>query len=195
MNLERVCVYAGSSTGTDAGYSLAAAELARALVARGHGIVYGGGRVGLMGVVADTAIELGGEVIGVIPETLVAQEVAHRNLTELRVVGSMHERKALMSQLSDAFVALPGGIGTVDELVEAMTWTQLGLHRKPCALLNVSGYYDKLVAFLDHAVTEQFLTPEDRRLLLVVDRPEALINALGEFTLPPAARRFDRESA
>lgn len=195
MKLERVCVYAGSSTGTDAGYSLAAAELARSLVARGHGIVYGGGRVGLMGVVADTAIELGGEVIGVIPETLVAQEVAHRNLTELRVVGSMHERKALMSQLSDAFVALPGGIGTVDELVEAMTWTQLGLHRKPCALLNVSGYYDKLVAFLDHAVTEQFLTPEDRRLLLVVDRPEALINALGEFTLPPAARRFDRESA
>jgi uncharacterized protein (TIGR00730 family) len=195
VKLERVCVYAGSSTGTDAGYSLAAAELARALVARGHGIVYGGGRVGLMGVVADTAIELGGEVIGVIPEKLVAQEVAHRNLTELRVVGSMHERKALMSQLSDAFVALPGGIGTVDELVEAMTWTQLGLHRKPCALLNVGGYYDKLVAFLDHAVTEQFLTPEDRRLLLVVDQPEALINALGEFTLPRAARRFDRESA
>jgi uncharacterized protein (TIGR00730 family) len=174
----RVCVYAGSESGSRPEYAAAAVALTRALVARGQGIVYGGGRVGLMGVVADTTLDAGGEIIGVIPRHLEEREVAHSRLTELRVVGSMHERKALMASLADAFIALPGGIGTLEELIEMITWARLGLHEKPCGLLNVHGYYDPLIAFLDGAVTEGFLPARHRGLLRVETDPAALIDAL-----------------
>lgn len=147
-SFKRLCVYAGSNVGADNRYETATMELARALVRRGVGIVYGGSNVGLMGVLADAALGHGGEVVGVIPKALLEKEIAHRTLTELHVVESMHERKALMAELSDAFVALPGGIGTVEELIEVYTWTQLGLQRKACGLLNVNGYFDHLAAFL-----------------------------------------------
>jgi len=193
--LERVCVYAGSSPGARPRYREAAEELARVLVERGIGVVYGGGRVGLMGVLADAALAAGGEVVGVIPRSLVAKEVGHAGLTELRVVDSMHERKASMAALASAFVALPGGIGTLEELVEVYTWTQLGLHDKPCALLDAGGYYRHLVAFLDHAVAERFLRQEHRDLLVVADRPADLIERLERFEPPRLEKWIDRGSA
>jgi uncharacterized protein (TIGR00730 family) len=189
------CVYAGSNLGADAQYRSATQKLGRALVERGIGVVYGGGNVGLMGVLADTVLEQSGEVIGVIPRSLVAKEVAHKGLMDLRVVDSMHERKATMAELSDAFVALPGGIGTVEELTEAYTWTQLGLHRKPCALLNVNGYYDRLVGFLDHAVDERFLRREHRDLMVVADQPADLLARLERFEPPRLVKWLDREGA
>src|SRR3712207_1163783 len=158
--MNRVCVYCGSSPGARPEYRAAARDLGTHLAQSGIGVVYGGGKVGLMGAVADAARDAGGEVIGVIPRALWEREVGHRGLDDLRVVASMHERKALMADLSDAFVALPGGVGTLEELVEAMTWTQLGIHDKPCGLLDAGGYYRHLVAFLDHAVEERFLRPE-----------------------------------
>jgi hypothetical protein len=190
--LNRVCVYAGSSPGADPAYRAATEALARTLVERDIGIVYGGGDVGLMGVLADTALAQGGEVVGVIPRSLVEKEVAHGGLTELRVVGSMHERKATMAALSSAFVALPGGIGTLEELVEVYTWTQLGLHDKPCALLNAGGYFDHLIAFLDHAVAERFLRPEHRDLLVVADEPAELVDRLERFEAPGLEKWIDR---
>ena len=156
---------------------------------RGLGLVTGGGRVGLMGVVADAAMAAGGEVIRVIPEALAAKEVAHAGLTELRVVGSMHERKALMAALSDAFVALPGGYGTLEEFFEVLTWAQLGLHPKPCAVLNVAGYYDPLLALLDHAVAERFVKPIHRSLVLVEVEPERLLDRLRDYR-PPAVEKW-----
>jgi hypothetical protein len=164
--LRRVCVYAGSRPGADSAYAEAAAELARLLAAEGVGVVYGGGRVGLMGTLADAALAAGADVVGVIPEALVERELAHPGV-DLRVVGSMHERKALMAELADAFVALPGGMGTLEEVVEMATWAQLGIHRKPVGALNVAGYYDGLAAFLDSAVERGFLRPEHRGLLVV----------------------------
>jgi uncharacterized protein (TIGR00730 family) len=190
--LNRVCVYAGSSPGADPAYRAATEALARTLVERDIGIVYGGGDVGLMGVLADTALAQGGEVVGVIPRSLVEKEVAHGGLTELRVVGSMHERKATMAALSSAFVALPGGIGTLEELVEVYTWTQLGLHDKPCALLNAGGYFDHLIAVLDHAVAERFLRPEHRDLLVVADEPAELVDRLERFEAPGLEKWIDR---
>jgi uncharacterized protein (TIGR00730 family) len=151
------------------------ADLARCLVGEGIGIVYGGGNVGLMGVLADAALAEGGEVVGVIPRMLVDKEIAHRGLTELRVVGSMHERKALMADLSDAFIAAPGGYGTLDEFCEILTWTQLGLQRKPIGMLNVDGYFDRLLALFDHAVTEQFVKPMHRDMIVTDDTPQSLI--------------------
>jgi hypothetical protein len=192
--LDRVCVYAGSNTGADPAYRTAAEALANVLTERGIGVVYGGGNVGLMGVLADTALALGGEVVGVIPRSLVAKEIAHAGLSELRVVDSMHERKAAMAELSDAFVALPGGIGTLEELIEVFTWTQLGLHPKPCGLLNVSRYYDHLVRFLDHAVGERFLRQEHRDLLVVSEDPEALLAGLERFQAPRIVKWLDRDS-
>jgi uncharacterized protein (TIGR00730 family) len=174
----RVCVYAGSSPGARPQYADAARALARVLCAQRRAIVFGGGRVGLMGALADEALARGGEVIGVIPRYLVEREVAHRSLTELHVVATMHERKAMMAELADAFVALPGGIGTLEELVEMLTWAQLGLHAKPIGIVNVDGYYDNLLAFLAHAVGEGFLTPANRELLTVRSDPEALLNEL-----------------
>lgn len=177
--IRRVCVYCGSNAGGRRVFREAAKALGRELARRGWGLVYGGGGVGLMGVLAEAAAGSGGEVIGVIPRALMEREgVAANGLGELRVVGSMHERKALMAELSDAFVALPGGLGTLEELFETLTWAQLGLHAKPCGLLDAGGYYRPLVALLDHAVDEGFVRPEHRALLVVGDRPEELLDRL-----------------
>src|SRR5215208_4433023 len=176
--IRRLCVYAGSNRGGHPDYAAAAERLAATAAERGIGLVYGGGNVGLMGVLADTALAAGGEVFGVIPQQLVDREVAHAGLTELRVVQSMHDRKALMAELADAFVALPGGIGTLEELIEVFTWSQLGLHRKPSGVLNVSGYYDALGAFLDVAVEQRFLRAQQREALIFDGDPETLLARL-----------------
>ena len=191
--LRRVCVYCGSNPGTDPAYRASAEATARLLAGRGIEIVYGGGAVGLMGALADTALQAGGRVTGVIPQALVAKEIGHRGLTELRVVGSMHERKMLMADLADAFIALPGGIGTLEEIIEVLTWTQLGLHRKPCALLDVAGFYAPLRAFLDHAVAEGFLSAGHRGMLLVDDDTEALLARMEHWEAPVLAKWVERE--
>jgi uncharacterized protein (TIGR00730 family) len=179
--VRRICVFCGSSPGARPAYAEATAEVARLLAGQGKGVVYGGGHVGLMGVLADTAMAAGGEVIGVMPQALVDREIGHTEISELRVVGSMHERKALMADLSDAFIALPGGAGTLEELFEVYTWAQLGLHDKPCGLLDVEDYFSGLVGFLDHAVDERFLREEHRAMLIVEREPRALIERLAEF--------------
>jgi uncharacterized protein (TIGR00730 family) len=192
--MRRVCVFTGSSSGAHDAYRAAAADLGRLLATRGIGVVYGGARVGLMGVVADAALAAGGEVIGVIPDALVAKEVAHKGLTDLRVVASMHERKALMSDLSDAFVAMPGGWGTLEEFFEVLTWAQLGLHRKPCGLLNTRGYFDGLLAFLSHTIREGFVRPENTGLIAVAPTPGELLERLGSPPPPPVEKWLDRSS-
>jgi uncharacterized protein (TIGR00730 family) len=176
--LKRICVFCGSSSGVNALHTEAAQAIGRLLCRRGVELVYGGGNVGLMGVLADACLAEGGRVIGVIPQALVDKEVAHQGLTELRVVSSMHERKAVMAELSDAFAALPGGYGTWEELFEMLTWTQLGIQRKPCGLLNVNGYYDPLLELADQAVSEGFLREVNRELLLSDDEPERLLDRL-----------------
>lgn len=173
--MNTICVYCGSNPGTDPVYLEAATAMARTFAERGLRIVYGGAHVGVMGAVADAALAAGGEVVGVIPQLLVDREVAHQGLTELHVVDTMHERKALMAELSDAFVALPGGIGTLEELIEVYTWSYLGIHAKPLAVLNTAGFYDRLSAFLDHAMNEGFLRPEHRARLLVAPDVDALL--------------------
>jgi uncharacterized protein (TIGR00730 family) len=183
-DLRSVTVYCGSNSGADPAYAEATRELARILVDSDIRIVYGGASLGLMGVLADTALEAGGEVIGVMPQALIDREIGHRGLSDLRVVSSMHERKALMAELADAFIALPGGIGTLEELIEVYTWSQLGIHDKACGVLNVRGYYDGLAAFLDHAVHEGFLRPQHRAVLTVAEDPEQLLDALAAFTPP-----------
>jgi uncharacterized protein (TIGR00730 family) len=175
--MQSVCVYCGASTGSDPVYAEAAVDLAQTLAARGLRVVYGGAHVGLMGLIADTALAAGAEVVGVIPKVLVDWEVAHTGLTELHVVDDMHERKAKMAELADAFVALPGGIGTLEELIEIYTWSYLGIHDKPFAVLNTAGYYDGFTAFLDHAVAQGFLRPEVRERLLVAPDAESLLAA------------------
>ena len=192
--MERICVFCGASPGARSEYADAARELASLLTAEGIGVVYGGGGVGLMGALADAVIGAGGELTGVIPRALVDREIAHRDVMDMRVVGSMHERKALMADLSDAFVALPGGIGTLEELFEVYTWAQLGLHRKPCALLNIEGYYDGIEDFLAHAVGERFLREETRELLMVETDPAALIERLRTFEPPVVVPKWiDRD--
>ncbi len=176
----RVCVFCGSASGRSPKYRDAAVALGELLAREQVGLVYGGATVGLMGVVADTVLANGGEVIGVIPEALQAREIAHRGLSELRVVGSMHERKATMAELSDAFVAMPGGIGTLEELFEIWTWTVLGLHQKPCALYDVEGYFTELTSFLDFVVREGFLKPAHRELLRMESDPRRLLATLRE---------------
>ncbi len=183
-SLHRICVYCGSNNGSKIAYRKAAVQLAAAMVQEGITLVYGGGNVGLMGILADSVLAAGGTVIGVIPQALVDKEVAHRGVTDLRVVGSMHERKALMADLSDAVIALPGGLGTLEEFCEAATWTQLGFHDKPCGILNIEGYYDGLLAMLDHAVKENFVRAEHRRIIISETDPETLIKKLAEFKLP-----------
>jgi hypothetical protein len=178
MLLQSVCVYCGSSSGSRPDYLNAARELAAVFVQRKIRLVYGGGRVGLMGAVADAVLAGGGEVIGVIPESLVAWEVAHQGLKDLRVVPSMHARKTLMADLSDAFIAMPGGFGTLEEFAEILTWAQLGLHRKPHGLLNVAGFYDPLLAFFDHAVAENFIRQAHRDIVLSDPNPARLLDAL-----------------
>jgi uncharacterized protein (TIGR00730 family) len=192
--MRRLCVFCGSSPGARPAYGEAAEELGRLLVEQGIGLVYGGGAVGLMGRLGDAVLAAGGEPIGVLPEALVAKEIRHPGLSDLRVVGSMHERKALMADLADGFVALPGGLGTVEELFEVYTWAQLGLHRKPCALLDVEGYYDGIARFLGHAVEERFLR-EDHRAMLIVERdPRTLLERLGQFEPEAVAPKWiDRE--
>ena len=182
--MKRVCVFCGSSVGNNEIYTEFAEAMGRLLAAKGIGLVYGGGHVGLMGVIADAVLASGGEVIGVIPQALADREIAHGGLTDLRVVDSMHTRKALMAELSDAFIAMPGGVGTFEEFFEAVTWTQLGVHRKPCGLLNVGGFYSPLVAFIDQAVTEGFIKPVHRAMIAVDDNPERLLNSLSEVVLP-----------
>jgi len=181
--VRRVCVFCGSSPGRDARYAAAAADLARGLVARDLGVVFGGGSVGLMGVLADHVLAGGGRLTGVIPHGLAARELAHRGVSDMRVVPTMHARKALMAELADAFVALPGGIGTLEELFEVVTWAQLGIHRKPVGVLNVAGYYDPLVALLDHAAAEGFVS--DARIVLVDAEPERLLDRLASHDPPP----------
>ena len=182
--LQRICVFCGSSFGSRPAYREAAETVGRLLCQRGIELVYGGGNVGLMGALADACLGGGGRVIGVIPQALVDKEVAHLGLTELRVVKSMHERKALMADLSDAFVALPGAYGTWDELCEVLTWSQLGIQRKACALLNVSGYYDSFLEFADRAVAEGFLRDAHRGLLLSDDDPVRLLDRLASYAVP-----------
>jgi uncharacterized protein (TIGR00730 family) len=191
--LKRICVFCGSSSGVHSSYAEAAQAVGRLLCRRGVELVYGGGNVGLMGVLADACLAEGGRVIGVIPQALVDKEVAHLGLTELRVVSSMHERKAIMAELSDAFAALPGGYGTWEELFEMLTWTQLGIQRKPCGLLNVNGYYDPLLKLADQAVSEGFLREANRELLLSDDEPERLLDRLSRFDFQPEKNPHDRE--
>ena len=178
MDLRRVCVFCGSSSGNRDDYRTATTTLAAELIRRGIGVVYGGACVGLMGLVADEVLARGGEVIGVIPKAMVDREVAHRGLTDLRIVDSMHERKATMAGLADAFIALPGGFGTFEEFCEAVTWTQLGLHQKRCGLLNVAGFYDPLLALFDRAVADGFLKPENRAIVAAEAEPSALLDRL-----------------
>jgi uncharacterized protein (TIGR00730 family) len=178
MVLRRVCVFCGSSEGNRPEYRAAAEDLAREMVERGIGLVFGGGGVGLMGHLADAVLAAGGHAIGVIPDALVAREIAHVGLPDLRVVHSMHERKAMMAELSDAFIALPGGFGTFEELCEAITWTQLGLHRKRCGVLNVGGYYDPLLALFDGAVQTGFIREAGREIVYATPDPRDLLERL-----------------
>jgi uncharacterized protein (TIGR00730 family) len=186
--MRRICVYAGSNPGTHPAYAGSARALAQELAGRGIGLVYGGGKVGLMGVIADAVLAAGGEAIGVMPQALIDREIGHPALTELKVVSSMHERKALMAELADAFVALPGGIGTLEELIEVYTWSQLGIHDKACGVLNVRGFYDGLATFLDHAVSEGFLRPQHRAVLSVAEDPASLLDALAAYEPPRVAK-------
>ena len=187
----KICVFTGSRHGARPEYAEAARRLGRALVERKYGLVYGGGKVGLMTVIADTMLAMKGHVTGVIPGALVTKEVAHRGLSELRIVESMHERKAVMADLSDGFIAMPGGIGTMEEFFEVLSWAQLGIHNKPCALLNAGGYYRPLINFLDHAVAEDFLKPKHRSLLFIEEEPEKLLDRIEAFISTHAAKRFD----
>jgi len=192
--MKRICVFCGSSPGSRPEYRTAAEEMAAELVRRNIGLVYGGGNVGLMGVIADAVLRAGGEAVGVIPEHLMAREVGHKGLTKLHVVRSMHERKALMADLSDAFVALPGGFGTLEEFCEVVTWTQLGLHAKPCGILNVLGYYSPLLRMFDHAVEERFLKPENRALVLARNQPADLLRALEDWRPTHIEKWLSRET-
>jgi uncharacterized protein (TIGR00730 family) len=188
--LKRICVFCGSSFGARPAYKQAAEQLGKTLAHRGLGLVYGGGGVGLMGAIADAALAAGGEVIGVIPESLQRREVGHSGLTKLHVVRSMHERKALMADLADAFIALPGGFGTMEEFCEIVTWSQLGIQHKPCGLLNVEGYWDHFLAMLDHSVDEKFVRPENSELILVARNPDSMLERLMEWEPPPQVEKW-----
>jgi uncharacterized protein (TIGR00730 family) len=195
MNIRTLCVYCGSSTGNDAGYADAARTLGRQLAERGLSLVYGGGHVGLMGIIADAVLSAGGEVTGVIPSALMNVEVSHEQLTKLHVVKDMHERKAMMAELADGFIAMPGGIGTLEELFEVMTWLQLGYHAKPVGVLNVLGFYDGLLAFLDQQRDTGFLRAEHRELLIADADASALLDKLQKFEMPEGVSVFSRRSA
>jgi uncharacterized protein (TIGR00730 family) len=179
--MKRLCVFCGSSTGGRTVYADATQRLGKAMAGRGLGLVYGGGHIGLMGILADSVLDSGGSVIGVIPQALVDKELAHERLSELQVVTTMHQRKARMADLADGFLALPGAFGTADELFEILTWAQLGLHAKPIGLLNVAGYFDALRAWLDHAVREGFLRPAHCQLLLEEEDPDRLLDRLEQY--------------
>lgn len=193
--MQRICVYCGSSPGRQRDYSLAAQALGRILLERRIGLVYGGASVGLMGVIADTVMAGGGEVIGIIPAALRKREVAHDGLSSLHLVDTMHQRKALMERLSDAFVALPGGFGTLDETFEILTWAQLGMHQKPIGLLNVGGYFDALLRFMEYSVTEGFVRAEQLQAILVDDDPGRLLDRFADYRPMPGKRWLDRAHA
>lgn len=188
--LKRICVFCGSSEGARPAYREAAQRLGELLAERGIGLVFGGGSIGLMGAVADAALSKGGEVIGVMPESLVRREIGHSGVTKLHIVETMHQRKALMADLSDAFIALPGGYGTLEELFEVITWSQLGIQQKPCGLLNIEKYWDGLLAMLDRAVDEGFVRPENSQLILVAQRAEPMLERLIEWTPPAHLERW-----
>jgi len=192
MALRNLCVYCGSNPGRQGIYLEAARELGRIMAGRGIGLVYGGASVGVMGAIADAVLQAGGRAVGVIPESLVRKELAHGGLTELHVTASMHERKRLMADRADAFVALPGGAGTLEEIFEVWTWAQLGDHRKPCGLYNAGGYYDKLAQFLDHATAEQFLKPQHRDMLIVENDPLRLLDRFAAYEPPSVPKWVER---
>ncbi|HEX7046212.1 MAG TPA: TIGR00730 family Rossman fold protein [Gammaproteobacteria bacterium] len=179
--IQNLCVFCGSSRGEDSRYANAAREMGRLMVERGYGLVYGGGRVGLMGEIASAVLEAGGEAVGVIPEALLKREVGHGALTRLEVVDSMHERKARMAELADGFIAMPGGFGTFEEWFEIITWAQLGIHDKPCVLLNVAGYFDPLLALIERAVNEKFIRTEHRKLFAVAEAPAKVLDCVAAF--------------
>jgi uncharacterized protein (TIGR00730 family) len=191
--IQRICVFCGSSPGARSEYRDVARQLGRILAAGEFGLVYGGSNVGMMGAVADAVLEQGGEAIGVIPSRLAGKGIAHPQLSKLHIVDSMHDRKALMAELSDAFIALPGGLGTIEEFFEVVTWSQLGVHHKPCGLLNVCGYYDHLIAFLDHMVAQYFLKLVHRETVLVAETPEALLQQLITYEVPRVDKWIGRE--
>jgi uncharacterized protein (TIGR00730 family) len=190
--MRSVCVFCGSSPGGNPAYLAAAQAMGRAIAGRGMAVIYGGAKVGLMGAVADAALAAGGEVVGVLPAALEKKELAHLGLTRLEIVGSMHERKARMAELSDGFIALPGGAGTLEEIFEIWTWGQLGFHGKPAGFLNVAGYYDKLAGFLDHTVGEAFVKPIHRDMLIFRDAPPALLDALAAYDAPTTGKWLER---
>ncbi len=187
--MKRICVYCGSNPGRQPIYREAAAALGRELVNRNIGLVYGGASIGVMGAVADAVLQSGGEVIGVIPQGLATREVAHSKLSELIVVTSMHERKARMAELADGFVALPGGWGTFEEIFEILTWAQLGIHAKPCGLLNIANYYDHLALFLQHAMDERFVREEYKPMIIMEQQPAALLDRFASYQ-PPQVRKW-----
>ena len=191
--MRNICVFCGSQSGTDLRYLQAAIELGGLLAQRGHGLVYGGGHVGLMGIIADTVLEAGGLVTGVIPRPMTERELAHETVTKLYVVSSMHERKALMASLSDAFIALPGGYGTLEELFEVIAWAQLGIHRKPIGLLNVAGYFDALLSLVEHMIGEGFIKTKHRGLFVTAEQPQALLDALQRHRMPATRRWLTEE--
>ncbi len=192
--MNRLCVYCGSSPGTGDDYVSAARELGKLLLRQQIGLVYGGASRGIMGVIADTVLEGGGKVTGIIPQALHGKEIAHEGLTELHVVDSMHERKSLMAVLSDGFVAMPGGFGTLEEIIEVITWGQLGFHDKPCGLLNIAGYFHHLLAFLDHSAAQGFLHPQHRSMLLVASTPAGLLKKFENY-VPPSVEKWRAGSA
>lgn len=195
MSIKSVCIFCGSNTGSNPIYAEATRALVRSLAASGIKIIFGGGKVGLMGVVAETAIAAKAHVVGITPRRLLEHEVVHKGLSELHVVESMHERKVMMTQLADAFIVLPGGMGTLDETFEVLTLTQLGVHRKACGLLNVAGFYDRLVGFLDHAVAERFIRAEHRGMIVVETDPQRLIEGLRNWTMPEVSKWMDQKPA
>ena len=182
--MQNICIFCGSSSGRNSTYTSAAAQLGRLLAERNLALVYGGGNIGLMGEIARSVINHNGRAVGVIPQFLVEKELVYHNLTEVRIVESMHERKAVMAELADAFIAMPGGYGTLEETVEVLTWVQLGLHRKPIGLLNIEGYYDHLDQFFDHMIAEGFLQREFKDMLLIHKDPAAILDSLLTFELP-----------
>ena len=190
--MQSICVFCGSNTGANPAYAEAARDLGRRIAGRGLRLVYGGAKVGLMGALADAALAAGGHVTGIMPIALVEKEIAHAGLTELHTVGSMHERKAMMADQSDAFLGLPGGAGTLEEVFEVWTWGQLGHHRKPVGLLNVAGFYDRLAAFLDHQVHERFVREEHRRMLTIESDPEMIMERFAFYEPPQVAKWIDR---
>jgi len=186
--MKRVCVFCGSSPGALPIYQQAASTVGRLLVEKGYGVVYGGGNVGLMGALAEGVLSAGGEITGIIPRSLFEKEIGYSDLKDLRIVGSMHERKALMGDLSDAFMALPGGFGTFEEFFEVVTWSQLGVHRKACGLLNINGFYDSLLAMCDHATAQGFIRQVDRELIVDDQDPKVLIQRIASFTVPESTK-------